>query len=98
MKMEELEVKRRSAIRVPQSLQGRTSEAGARIFTAKWKGLRGKVADPAHADYEGNRSGPCEKAGCASADFMLDLALSEDLDTLFTPRSSIQTRTPWAGC
>jgi N-acyl-D-amino-acid deacylase len=57
-----------------------------RMFTGEWeKAFVAQVADPAHAAFEGQSIGAlAKKQGVHPLDFMLDLALAEDLDTLFT--------------
>jgi N-acyl-D-aspartate/D-glutamate deacylase len=61
-------------------------ERALRVFNGEWDKLFvAQVADRSHADWEGRSV--AELAAESSADpfdFMLDLALSENLDTLFT--------------
>jgi N-acyl-D-aspartate/D-glutamate deacylase len=57
-----------------------------RMFTGEWdKAFVAQVADPRHAAYEGRSIQELAHAqGMHPVDFLLDLALAEDLDTLFT--------------
>jgi N-acyl-D-amino-acid deacylase len=87
MKMDETDVKKTLAdaafrLRLKDELTKRTR----RMFTGEWeKAFVAQVADPAHAAYEGQSiEALAKKRGVHPMDFMLDLALSEDLDTLFT--------------
>ncbi len=68
------------------SLKSELTERSRRMFTGEWeKAFVAQVADPAHAAYEGKSIGALAKSqGKHPVDFILDLALSEDLDTLFT--------------
>jgi len=68
------------------SLKSELTERSRRMFTGEWeKAFVAQVADPAHAAYEGKSIGALAKsAGKHPVDFILDLALSENLDTMFT--------------
>jgi len=68
------------------SLKSELTERSRRMFTGEWeKAFVAQVADPAHAAYEGRSIGALAKSeGKHPVDFILDLALAEDLDTLFT--------------
>jgi N-acyl-D-aspartate/D-glutamate deacylase len=68
------------------SLKAELTERSRRMFTGEWeKAYVAQVADPAHAAYEGKSIGALAKsAGKHPVDFILDLALSENLDTMFT--------------
>ena len=68
------------------SLKSELNERSRRMFTGEWeKAFVAQVADPAHAAYEGKSIGALSKsAGKHPVDFILDLALSENLDTMFT--------------
>lgn len=61
-------------------------ERALRVFNGEWDKLFvAQVADAAHAKYEGRTVADlAASSGVDPLDFMLDLALSEDLDTLFT--------------
>jgi N-acyl-D-aspartate/D-glutamate deacylase len=61
-------------------------ERSLRVFNGEWDKLFvAQAADAAHADYEGrSMAGLAAASGSDPLDFMLDLALSENLDTLFT--------------
>ena len=61
-------------------------ERALRIFNGEWDKLFvAHVADRARADYEGRAVADlAASSGADPLDFVLDLALSEDLDTLFT--------------
>jgi N-acyl-D-aspartate/D-glutamate deacylase len=87
MKMDEPDVKKTlgdAAFR--QRLKDELAKRSRRMFTGEWeKAFVAQVADPAHAACEGQSIGAlAKKQGAHPIDFMLDLALSEDLDTLFT--------------
>jgi len=68
------------------SLKAELTERSRRMFTGEWeKAFVAQVADPAHASYEGKSIGVLAKSkGKHPVDFILDLALAENLDTLFT--------------
>jgi N-acyl-D-aspartate/D-glutamate deacylase len=68
------------------SLKRELAERSRRMFTGEWdKAYVAQVADPAHAACEGKSIAALAKAaGQHPVDFMLDLALAEKLDTLFT--------------
>ena len=68
------------------SLKSELTERSRRMFTGEWeKAFVAQVSDPAHAAYEGQSIGALAKAeGKHPVDFILDLALSENLDTMFT--------------
>jgi N-acyl-D-aspartate/D-glutamate deacylase len=68
------------------SLKSELTERSRRMFTGEWeKAFVAQVADPAHAAYEGKSIGALSKSeGKHPVDFILDLALSENLDTMFT--------------
>jgi N-acyl-D-amino-acid deacylase len=68
------------------SLKSELTERSRRMFTGEWeKAFVAQVADPAHAGYEGKSIGALAKSeGKHPVDFILDLALSENLDTMFT--------------
>jgi len=87
MKMDEREVKKTlvdPAFR--RRMKDELAKRARRMFTGEWeKAFVAQVADPAHAACEGQSIGAlAKKQGAHPIDFMLDLALSEDLDTLFT--------------
>ncbi|HYN26942.1 MAG TPA: amidohydrolase family protein [Burkholderiales bacterium] len=87
MKMDEPEVKKTLADPVfRQRLKDELAKRTRRMFTGEWeKAFVAQVADPAHADCEGQSIGAlAKKHGVHPLDFMLDFALFEDLDTLFT--------------
>jgi N-acyl-D-amino-acid deacylase len=67
---------------VKEELSARTR----RMFNGEWqKMFVTQVKDPANARHEGRSiESLAREAGVHPVDFMLDLALSEDLDTLFT--------------
>jgi N-acyl-D-amino-acid deacylase len=78
-----------AAIADPQlraSLKAELTERSRRMFTGEWeKAFVAQVADPAHAAYEGKSIGLLARSESKHpVDFILDLALSEGLDTLFT--------------
>ncbi len=68
------------------SLKSELTERSRRMFTGEWeKAFVAQVADPAHAAFEGQSIGALAKAERKHpVDFILDLALSENLDTMFT--------------
>lgn len=68
------------------SLKSELTERSRRMFTGEWeKAFVAQVADQAHAAYEGQSIGALAKSeGKHPVDFILDLALSENLDTMFT--------------
>ena len=68
------------------SLKAELTERSRRMFTGEWeKAFVALVADPAHAAYEGKSIGALARSeGKHPVDFILDLALAEDLDTMFT--------------
>jgi N-acyl-D-amino-acid deacylase len=68
------------------SLKSELAERSRRMFTGEWeKAFVAQVADPSHAAYEGRSIGALANSqGKHPVDFILDLALSEKLDTLFT--------------
>ncbi len=87
MKMDEADVKKSlgdAAFR--QRLKEELAKRSRRMFTGEWeKAFVALVADPAHAAMEGQSiAALAKKQGVHPVDFLLDLALSEDLDTLFT--------------
>jgi N-acyl-D-amino-acid deacylase len=87
MKMDEDEAKKTlgdAAFR--NRLKGELTQRSRRMFTAEWqKAFVAQVADPAHAAFEGQSIDALAKQqGVHPVDFLLDLALSEELDTLFT--------------
>jgi N-acyl-D-aspartate/D-glutamate deacylase len=87
MKMDEPGVKKTLADPAFRSrLKDELAKRTRRMFTGEWeKAFVAQVADPPHADCEGQSIGAlAKKRGAHPVDFMLDLALSEDLDTLFT--------------
>lgn len=59
--------------------------APVRLFNGEWQKLRVlEVADPANRRYEGHSVADlAAEAGCRPLDWMLDLALAEDLQTTF---------------
>ncbi|HEX4986106.1 MAG TPA: amidohydrolase family protein [Burkholderiales bacterium] len=67
-------------------LKAELAERSRRMFTGEWeKAFVARVADAKHADYEGGSiAALAMAAGAHPVDFMLDLALAEDLDTMFT--------------
>jgi N-acyl-D-aspartate/D-glutamate deacylase len=69
-----------------QSLKDELAIRARRMFTGEWdKAFVAQVADPAHASYEGQSiEASARNKGVHPVDFMLDLALAENLDTLFT--------------
>jgi N-acyl-D-amino-acid deacylase len=68
------------------AIRDELKERALRVFNGEWDKLFvAQVADPAHAEYEGRSMADLAAAnGADPLDFMFDLALSEDLDTLFT--------------
>jgi N-acyl-D-amino-acid deacylase len=87
MKMNEKEAKKvlgDPAFR--RQLKEELTTRSRRMFTAEWeKAFVAQVADSAHAHFEGQSiQALAQKQGVHAVDFMLDLALSENLDTLFT--------------
>ena len=87
MKMEEPDVKKAlgdAAFR--RRLKDELAKRSQRMFTGEWeKAFVAQVANPAHAAWEGQSiEALAKKQGVHPVDFMLDLALSEGLDTLFT--------------
>ena len=68
------------------NLKSELTERSRRMFTGEWeKAFVAQVADPAHAAYEGRSIGALAKSQAKHpVDFILDLALSENLDTMFT--------------
>jgi N-acyl-D-amino-acid deacylase len=68
------------------SLKSELTERSRRMFTGEWeKAFVAQVADPSHAAMEGKSIGALARvANQHPVDFILDLALSEDLDTMFT--------------
>ncbi len=87
MKMEEPDVKKALGDAAFRSrLKDELAKRTRRMFTGEWeKAFVAQVADPAHAACEGQSIGAlAKKQGVHPVDFMLDLALAEDLDTLFT--------------
>jgi N-acyl-D-amino-acid deacylase len=69
-----------------EQLKAELTERSRRMFTGEWeKAFVAQVADAKHADFEGKSIGALAKAaGQHPVDFMLDLALAEGLDTMFT--------------
>jgi N-acyl-D-aspartate/D-glutamate deacylase len=87
MKMDEPEVKKALGdAGFRRRLKDELAKRSRRMFTGEWeKAFVAQVADPAHAACEGQSiDALAKKQGAHPLDFMLDLALSEDLDTLFT--------------
>ncbi len=87
MKMDETDVKKSLADPAFRArLKDELTKRSRRMFTGEWeKAFVAQVADPAHARSEGQSIGAlAKKQGVHPVDCMLDLALSEDLDTLFT--------------
>lgn len=87
MKMDEAQIRKTLADPAfRQSLKDELARRARRMFTGEWdKAFVAQAADPAHASYEGQSiEALARRAGIHPVDFMLDLALSEDLDTLFT--------------
>jgi N-acyl-D-aspartate/D-glutamate deacylase len=68
------------------SLKSELTERSRRMFTGEWeKAFVAQVADPSHAAMEGKSIAALARAANQHpVDFILDLALSEDLDTMFT--------------
>lgn len=68
------------------SLKSELTERSRRMFTGEWeKAFVAQVADPSHAAMEGKSIGAlAREAKQHPVDFILDLALSENLDTMFT--------------
>ena len=68
------------------SLKSELTERSRRMFTGEWeKAFVAQVADQAHVAYEGQSIGALAKSeGKHPVDFILDLALAENLDTMFT--------------
>jgi N-acyl-D-aspartate/D-glutamate deacylase len=68
------------------SLKSELTERTRRMFTGEWeKAFVAQVADQSHAAYEGKSIGALAKSEHKHpVDFILDLALSENLDTMFT--------------
>ncbi len=67
-------------------LKSELTERSRRMFTGEWeKAFVAQVADPSHAAFEGKSIGALSKLEAKHpVDFILDLALSENLDTMFT--------------
>jgi N-acyl-D-aspartate/D-glutamate deacylase len=87
MKMDEAQV--RDALTDPafrNNLKNELARRSRRMFTGEWdKAFVAQAADPAHSSFEGKSiEALARKHGAHPVDFMLDLSLSEDLDTLFT--------------
>ncbi|HWQ40278.1 MAG TPA: amidohydrolase family protein [Burkholderiales bacterium] len=87
MKMDEPRVK--TTLADPsfrQRLKDELAKRSRRMFTGEWdKAFVARVADPAHGRFEGRSiQALARQEDVHPVDFMLDLALSEDLDTLFT--------------
>ncbi len=79
----------RKALADPQlrsAFRDELRERSLRVFNGEWDKLFvAQVADSARADYEGRSVGELAAASSIDPfDFMLDLALAENLDTLFT--------------
>ena len=68
------------------SLKSELSERSRRMFTGEWEqAFVAQVTDPAHAAFEGQSISALAKAERKHpVDFILDLALAENLDTMFT--------------
>jgi N-acyl-D-amino-acid deacylase len=68
------------------ALKSELTERSRRMFTGEWeKAFVAQVADPVHAPYEGRSIGALARSeGKHPVDFILDLALAENLDTMFT--------------
>ncbi len=68
------------------SLKSELTERSRRMFTGEWeKAFVAQVADPSHSSFEGRSIAELSRAeGKHPVDFILDLALAEDLDTMFT--------------
>ncbi|HEX7953804.1 MAG TPA: amidohydrolase family protein, partial [Burkholderiales bacterium] len=87
MKMDEAQLKKVLADPAfRKQLKEELTKRSRRMFTAEWeKAFVAQVADPAHADFEGHSiAALAQKQGVHPVDFLLDLALAENLDTLFT--------------
>ncbi|HZP94058.1 MAG TPA: amidohydrolase family protein [Burkholderiales bacterium] len=87
MKMSEAEVKKALAAPAFRArLKEELSKRARRMFTGEWdKAFVAQAADPGNAGMEGQSiEALARRAGAHPVDFLLDLALSEDLDTLFT--------------
>ncbi|MGQ0577758.1 MAG: N-acyl-D-amino-acid deacylase family protein [Betaproteobacteria bacterium] len=87
MKMDEPDVKKMLADPAfRRRLKDELAKRSRRMFTGEWeKAFVAQVADPTHAACEGQSiEALAKKQGVHPVDFMLDLALSEELDTLFT--------------
>jgi N-acyl-D-aspartate/D-glutamate deacylase len=79
----------RSALADPalrEQIKAELTERSRRMFTGEWeKAFVAQVADAKNAAYEGKSiAALAQEAGAHPVDFMLDLALSEGLDTMFT--------------
>ncbi len=72
--------------RLRAAIREELQERSLRVFNGEWDKLFvAQAADAAHADYEGRSVADLAAASRSDPlDFMLDLALAEDLDTLFT--------------
>ncbi len=72
--------------RLRAAIREELQERSLRVFNGEWDKLFvAQAADAAHADYEGRSVEDLAAASRSDPlDFMLDLALTEDLDTLFT--------------
>jgi N-acyl-D-aspartate/D-glutamate deacylase len=87
MKLDEPEVKRMLA---DPAFRGRLKDELARrsrrMFTGEWeRAYVAQAADPANASFEGQSiAALAARKSLHPIDFMLDLALAENLDTLFT--------------
>ncbi|HWA12213.1 MAG TPA: amidohydrolase family protein [Burkholderiales bacterium] len=87
MRMDEKAFKAALADRdLRERLKAELAERSRRMFTGEWeKAFVAQVADAKHAGYEGRSIAALAKAaGVHPVDFMLDLALAEGLDTMFT--------------
>jgi N-acyl-D-amino-acid deacylase len=87
MKMDEAQSKKMLADGAfRKQLKDELTKRTRRMFTAEWeKAFVAQVADPAHLEFEGQSiAALAKKQGAHPVDFMLDLALAENLDTLFT--------------
>ena len=87
MKMDEPDVKKTLADPAfRRRMKDELAKRSRRMFTGEWdKAFVAQVAEPAHSACEGQSiAALAKKQGAHPLDFMLDFALSENLDTLFT--------------
>jgi N-acyl-D-aspartate/D-glutamate deacylase len=87
MKMDEAQVKKVLADPTfRRNMKEELARRSRRMFTGEWdKAFVAQVVDASHAAYEGRSIQElAREQGVHPVDFLLDLALAEDLDTMFT--------------